>query len=48
MLSVVLDQVTMVPYYSDATMLLHRRAYAVREGSVEAIWSLEGSIGRLQ
>lgn len=38
----------MVPFYSDATMLLHRQAYAVRDGLVEAVWSLEGSMGRLQ
>ena len=42
------ERVMMVPFYSDATMLLHREAYAVRGGIVEAVWSLEGSIGRLQ
>lgn len=90
------ERVMMVPFYSDATMLLHRQAYAVRNGTVEvriidlrltpdatlraepwfcdhatrqaaaafptvlhgkngftrtlvqAVWSLEGSIGRLQ
>ena len=29
------DRVMMVPFYSDATMLLHRQAYAVRNGIVE-------------
>ena len=29
------ERVMMVPFYSDATMLLHRQAYAVRNGTVE-------------
>ena len=29
------ERVMMVPFYSDATMLLHRQAYAVRGGVVE-------------
>jgi hypothetical protein len=29
------ERVMMVPFYSDATMLLHREAYAVRNGLVE-------------
>eukprot|EP01043_Picozoa_sp_COSAG02_P021576 COSAG02_NODE_1099_length_14585_cov_19.264669_10_plen_82_part_00 len=29
------ERVLMVPFYSDATMLLHRQAYAVRNGTVE-------------
>jgi|EP01047_Picozoa_sp_COSAG01_P048721 D-serine deaminase-like pyridoxal phosphate-dependent protein len=42
------QRVMMVPYYSDATMMLHRLAYGVRGGVVEAVWSLGGSVGRLQ
>src|SRR5690606_35726889 len=29
------DRVTMIPHYSDSTVLLHRRMYAVRGGIVE-------------
>ena len=29
------ERVMMVPFYSDATMLLHREAYAIRNGLVE-------------
>lgn len=42
------DRVTVVPPYSDASMLLHRNIYAVRDGVVEDVWSLEGTIGRMQ
>ncbi|MQA00241.1 MAG: DSD1 family PLP-dependent enzyme [Dehalococcoidia bacterium] len=41
------DRVTMVPHYSDSTMLLHRRLYAVRAGTVEAVWPIAGA-GMLQ
>lgn len=42
------ERVTLIPAYSDATMLLHSHVYAARKGIVESVWSLEGSIGRLQ
>ena len=42
------DRVTVVPPYSDASMLLHRNIYAVRDGMVEDVWSLEGTIGLMQ
>ncbi|MBM3139020.1 MAG: DSD1 family PLP-dependent enzyme [Chloroflexi bacterium] len=41
------DRVTMIPHYSDSTMLLHRRLYAVRDGVVEAAWPIAGA-GMLQ
>jgi D-serine deaminase-like pyridoxal phosphate-dependent protein len=42
------ERVTVVPPYSDASMLLHRNIYAVRDGMVEDVWSLEGTIGLMQ
>lgn len=41
------DRVTMVPHYSDSTVLLHRRMYAVRGGVVEDVWPIAGA-GMLQ
>lgn len=41
------DRVTMIPHYSDSTVLLHRRMYAVRGGLVEAVWPIAGA-GMLQ
>jgi len=37
------DRVTMVPNYSDSTMLLHRTLYAVRNGVVEAVWPISAA-----
>ena len=34
------ERVTMVPHYSDSTVLLHREMVAVRDGKIEAIWKL--------
>ena len=41
------DRITMVPNYSDSTMLLHRTLYAVRDGIVEAAWPISAA-GALQ
>ena len=41
------DRVTMVPHYSDSTVLLHRHLYAVRNGHVEAVWPIAAA-GMLQ
>ncbi|MGE3961530.1 MAG: DSD1 family PLP-dependent enzyme [Dehalococcoidia bacterium] len=41
------DRVTMIPHYSDSTMLLHRTLYAVRKGVVEAVWPITAA-GMLQ
>jgi D-serine deaminase-like pyridoxal phosphate-dependent protein len=41
------DRVTMIPSYSDSTMLLHRTLYAVRDGIVEAAWPISAA-GALQ
>lgn len=41
------DRVTMVPHYSDSTVLLHRRLYAARGGVVEAVWPIAAA-GMLQ
>jgi D-serine deaminase-like pyridoxal phosphate-dependent protein len=41
------DRVTMIPSYSDSTMLLHRMLYAVRDGIVEAAWPVSAA-GALQ
>lgn len=38
---------TMIPHYSDSTVLLHRQLYAVRDGIVEAVWDVAGA-GMLQ
>ena len=34
------ERVTMVPHYSDTTVLLHREMYAVRDGKIEACWPI--------
>lgn len=41
------DRITLVPNYSDSTMLLHRTLYAVRNGVVEAAWPISAA-GALQ
>jgi len=41
------DRVTMIPHYSDSTMLLHRRLFAVRLGVVEDVWPIAAA-GMLQ
>jgi D-serine deaminase-like pyridoxal phosphate-dependent protein len=41
------DRVTLVPHYSDSTVLLHRRMYAVRDGVVEDVWPVAAA-GMLQ
>jgi hypothetical protein len=41
------ERVTMVPVYSDATTLLHRRIFGVRGGIVEAVYDIQTN-GKLQ
>ena len=41
------ERIRLVPSYSDSTMLLHRQAYAVRDGMVEAVWPIAAA-GMLQ
>ena len=41
------DRVTLVPHYSDSTVLLHRQMYAVRDGVVEDVWPIAAA-GMLQ
>ncbi len=41
------DRVTLIPHYTDSTILLHRRLYAVRGGRVEAVWPIAAA-GMLQ
>ena len=41
------DRVTMVPSYSDSTILLHRELFAVRQGIVEEVWPISAA-GALQ
>ena len=41
------DRITMIPNYSDSTMLLHRTLYAVRNGIIEAAWPISAA-GALQ
>jgi D-serine deaminase-like pyridoxal phosphate-dependent protein len=41
------ERITMVPSYSDSTMLLHRTLYAVRNGVIEAAWPISAA-GALQ
>lgn len=41
------DRVTMVPHYSDSTVLLHRFLYAARDGRVVEVWPVAGA-GMLQ
>ena len=40
-------RITLIPHYSDSTVLLHRSLYAVRGGSIEAVWDVAGA-GMLQ
>jgi D-serine deaminase-like pyridoxal phosphate-dependent protein len=37
------DRVTMVPHYSDSTVLLHREMYAVRNNIIEGVWPITGA-----
>ncbi|MCK9486440.1 MAG: alanine racemase [Dehalococcoidia bacterium] len=41
------QRVTLVPHYSDSTVLLHRQMYAVRDGRVEEAWPIAAA-GMLQ
>lgn len=41
------QRVTLVPHYSDSTVLLHRQMYAVRDGRVEDVWPIAAA-GMLQ
>jgi D-serine deaminase-like pyridoxal phosphate-dependent protein len=41
------DRVTMIPHYTDSTILLHRRLFAARNGVVEDVWPIAGA-GMLQ
>lgn len=41
------ERVTMVPDYSDSTVLLHRKMYAVRGGTIEDCWPITAA-GALQ
>ena len=42
------ERITMTPFYSDATVFLHRQAYGFRHGVVEKVFDLSPSLGRLQ
>ena len=37
------DRITLIPHYSDSTVLLHREMYAVRHGIIEDIWEITGA-----
>ncbi len=41
------DQITLIPSYSDSTVLLHRQLHAVRDGVVQEVWPVSGA-GQLQ
>jgi len=41
------QRITLIPHYSDSTVLLHRNMYAVRDGRIEAVWPVAAA-GRLQ
>ncbi|HJM88940.1 MAG TPA: DSD1 family PLP-dependent enzyme [Dehalococcoidia bacterium] len=41
------DRLTLIPHYSDSTVLLHRQMYAVRRGVVEEVWPIAAA-GMLQ
>ena len=41
------DRMTLVPHYSDSTVLLHRNLYVVKNKIIEDIWEISGS-GALQ
>ncbi len=37
------DQITLIPAYSDSTILLHRQLHAVRDGVVEEVWPISAA-----
>jgi D-serine deaminase-like pyridoxal phosphate-dependent protein len=37
------NRMTMVPHYSDSTVLLHREMYAVRNNIIEDVWPITGA-----
>jgi len=37
------NRMTMVPHYSDSTVLLHREMYAVRNSIIEDVWPITGA-----
>jgi D-serine deaminase-like pyridoxal phosphate-dependent protein len=37
------DRMTLVPHYSDSTVLLHREIYAVREEIIRHVWEITGA-----
>lgn len=41
------DRITLVPHYSDSTVLLHRNLFIVKNNIIEDIWEISGS-GALQ
>ena len=41
------DHITLIPSYSDSTVLLHRQLHAVRDGVVQEVWPVSGA-GQLQ
>lgn len=41
------ERITLVPHYSDSTVLLHRHMYAVRAGRIEEVWPISAA-GMLQ
>ena len=41
------ERLVMVPFYSDATAVLHRRFFGVRGGRVERVFDMSASIGML-
>ena len=43
------ERITLVPTYSDATVLLHRFMFGVRAGIIEEVWPMmDGAIGLTQ
>ena len=41
------EKLVLVPFYSDATAVLHRRFFGVRGGRVERVFDMSASIGML-
>ena len=37
------ERVTLVPHYSDSTVLLHREMYAVRNDIIQDVWAITGA-----
>lgn len=37
------ERMTLVPHYSDSTVLLHREMYAVRNGIIQHVWEITGA-----